>query len=586
MSFTSLTFLLFVLAVCLVYFIAPQKCKWVVLLLASWTFYALSGTYLIGFLLFTTTVTYISGRIMGGIVPSGHGEKREQALAVKRKKKAVLIVSLLINFGLLVLLKYNDYFPGLKEFLTGIGILLPLGISFYTFQSVGYLIDVFRGKYAPERNFFRFALFVSFFPQLVQGPISRFDDLAKQLYEPHRFSYERMVSGVELMLFGYFKKLVVADRINILVSFIFENYTERNGLYILFAGVLYCIQIYSDFSGGMDIAIGIAEIIGISLPQNFERPYFAKTLSEYWRRWHITLNQWLRDYLFYPISLSKLFVKLGQAGRKSNAVRRMPGEGRARLKAAENTAAAPAHDGATAETTAATAAGTSTATAAGASATTAAARGNRTSGEARRPREKKKLTFRQKFAKNFAIYFATLIVRIINAIWHGGAAKYYVNGIYHGVLIILSLQFEPFFKWIKKTLRINTECFSYRLFMMLRTFTLVLIGRIMLHAADFDQGVDMFRNMFKSFNPWIFFDGSMYADTGMTRNSYLVMLFAIAVLILTSILKERGMRLRAALARQNLVFRFVVLLALVFSIIIFGVYGKGYEAGMFIYQQF
>lgn len=543
MSFSSISFLIFVAAVCLVYFAVPSRAKWVVLLLASWTFYAFAGVKLIGFLLFTTATTYVAGILMGRAdersgayakkirnaendgsgTPLSPSERAALKKKTKDRKRVVLIIDLLLNFGLLVALKYNDYFPAVKEFLNSLGILLPLGISFYTFQSVGYLIDVFRGKYAPEKDPFRFALFVSFFPQLVQGPISRFDELAQQLYEPHKFSYERFVSGGELMLWGYFKKLVIADRINILVSFIFSNYAEYNGLYILFAGILYCIQIYCDFSGGMEIALGVAEILGIKLPQNFERPYFAKTLSEYWRRWHITLNQWLRDYLFYPISLSKLFVKLGQAGRKN---------------------------------------------------------GGRADGE------RKKMTFRRKFAKNIAIYIATMIVRIINAIWHGGAAKYFVNGIYHGLLMILSLQFASFFKWLKKVFRVNDTCFSYRLFMMLRTFTLVLIGRIMLHAEDFDQGIDMLKGIFAKFNPWIFFDGSMYTGTGMTRNSYIIMLLAIAVLIFTSVLKERGMQIRETLARQNIVFRWVMIFGLIFSIIIFGVYGKGYDASMFIYQQF
>ena len=195
-------------------------------------------------------------------------------------------------------------------------LLLPLGISFYTFQSMGYLIDVYRGKYAPDRNPFRFALFVSFFPQILQGPIGRYDRLASQLYGQKSFSLTRIERGLQLMLWGYFKKIVIADRAAVVVSEVFGNYQSYGGILVM-AGVLcYSLQLYGDFSGGMDVIMGASECFGISLDANFKRPYFAQSISDFWHRWHITLGTWMKDYVFYPFSLSKGMNKFGKFCKK------------------------------------------------------------------------------------------------------------------------------------------------------------------------------------------------------------------------------------------------------------------------------
>lgn len=201
-----------------------------------------------------------------------------------------------------------------------INLLLPLGISFYTFQSAGYLIDLYRGKYLPDRNLAKYALFVSFFPQIIQGPIGRHDKLAHQLYAQHKFDYKQAKFGAQLIVWGFFKKLVIADRAAVLVNQVFGNYQQYAGLEIFIAVILYCFQLYADFSGGLDIATGIAQTMGINLAKNFKRPYFAQTISEFWQRWHITLGSWMRDYLFYPLCFSKSFVKLGKSARKTMGI--------------------------------------------------------------------------------------------------------------------------------------------------------------------------------------------------------------------------------------------------------------------------
>ncbi|MCL2747685.1 MAG: MBOAT family protein, partial [Oscillospiraceae bacterium] len=228
--------------------------------------------------------------------------------------------------GLLFTVKYFDFTAtaldnlfallGIGARLPRLGLLLPLGLSFYIFQSVGYMLDVYRKKIKPDRNPLRLALFVSFFPQVIQGPIGRHGRLSETLYKPHRFDADQMKYGIQLMLWGAFKKMVIADRAAVLVDTVFSKYTSYGGALIFVGVIFYCLQIYCDFSGGIDMARGVAQCLGIRMDENFRRPYFAGSVSEFWQRWHITLGSWMRDYLFYPIALSKPFAKLGKTLRR------------------------------------------------------------------------------------------------------------------------------------------------------------------------------------------------------------------------------------------------------------------------------
>ena len=197
-----------------------------------------------------------------------------------------------------------------------LNLLLPMGISFYTFQSVGYIVDVYRGKYAPEQNIGKFALFVSFFPQLIQGPISRFDDLSKTLFNEHEFDVKNISFGLQRILWGFFKKLVIADRILIAVNTITKDPENYQGIFVFIGMIFYAIQLYADFTGGIDITIGVAQVLGIKVQENFFRPYFSKSITEYWRRWHISMGTWFRDYVFYPISISQPMLNLSKSSRK------------------------------------------------------------------------------------------------------------------------------------------------------------------------------------------------------------------------------------------------------------------------------
>lgn len=331
MAFTSFVFLIFVLLVVGVYYLVPKQGRWMVLLVASYAFYLISSPNTFVFVLLTTFTTYYGGRALGNINVKhkehlsrykdtmSRDEKKILKGRIQKRKRRIVFVILLINFGILAFVKYFRYYIGLITEALGVqldlGVLIPLGISFYTFQSAAYIIDLYRNKIDADRNIFKFALFMSFFPQIIQGPIARYDQLAAQLYEGHAFEYKNLTHGAQLILWGFFKKLIVADRVAILVSQVFDNFADYNGAIVLAALLGYTIQIYADFSGGIDIARGVAQTMGIEMGHNFMRPYFSHDLSEFWRRWHMSLSFWCRDYIFYSISLSKFFGKLGKSLR-------------------------------------------------------------------------------------------------------------------------------------------------------------------------------------------------------------------------------------------------------------------------------
>ena len=340
MAFTSFSFLLFAAAVIVLYYLVPQRFQWWVLLIASYAFYVTAGPEYLVFILLTTVSTYFTARKMSKALEvqdaylAAHKkelsreEKKEYKARVKSANRRWMIACLLFNFGMLAICKAALVEP-FKALMSGTGLSflslgLPMGISFYMFQSMGYVVDVARGTCKAETNFFRLALFVSFFPQLVQGPISKFTQLAPTLYAPKKFDGKTVSFGLQRMLWGYFKKLVVADRIAVAIGTL--KGAEYTGVGFLLLSLFYAVQIYGDFTGGIDVTIGLAETMGIKLPENFIRPYFSKNIAEYWRRWHISLGVWMKDYIFYPISVSGPMRDLSKWGRAKlgNFGKRLP----------------------------------------------------------------------------------------------------------------------------------------------------------------------------------------------------------------------------------------------------------------------
>ncbi len=338
MEFVSAIFLVFVAVVCAAYFIVPIKFRWTVLLVASYLFYWWNSTYLAAVLAGMTAATWLVGLwldrknqaaaeyLKAHQSEMNAADRKSYKLSVTRKKKWILSLGILLDLGVLLFFKYFNFFlTNASPLLKALGIeaekyrldlLLPLGISFYTLQAIAYLVDTYRGKYRADRHFFKFALFMSYFPQIVQGPIARHDKLAAQLGEGHSFDFTRLKYGCQLILWGFMKKLILADRIGVLNDSIFDNYGDYGGMVLFVGAVGYGLQVYADFSGGMDIATGVSQIFGIDLEANFKQPYFAKSIEEFWRRWHITLGAWMKDYIFYPLSLSKKFGTLGKKSRK------------------------------------------------------------------------------------------------------------------------------------------------------------------------------------------------------------------------------------------------------------------------------
>lgn len=540
MNYTSLNFILFVALTVLVYFLFPlKKQKWTVLLVASYVFYLFAGYKYVAFILFTTVTTYLFALWINRIgVKSKEtlklnkqtwdkDKKKKFKNSIKHKKRLVMALVLVVNFGILAFLKYYNFFAGSLNDVMGVfgigfsaptlKLFLPLGISFYTFQSMGYIVDVYREKVAPEKNIAKLALFVSFFPQIIQGPISFYDQLAHQLYEPHSFDFTRFKYGMELILWGFFKKLIIADRAVVAINTVTADYAAYNGTTLTFTILLYALQLYADFSGGIDISRGVAQIFGIDMVDNFKRPYFAKSINDYWRRWHITLGAWLKNYLFYPLAMSNLFI---------NASKKMKGTKFGSTKAG-------AH-----------------------------------------------------IAKVLPTSIASLIVFLVVGIWHGANWKYVAFGIWNGGIIMISILLKPVFDWVLAKLRINAQSFAYGVFQMFRTFLVVLVGYVFDVAPDFAQAMNTFKLAFvdQSFSAgW-----SQIRELGLGAKDFALIILGMIVVFVASVIQERhsSTTIREMLDRKSFALRGFVIFAGVMLVLVFGIYGPGYDPAAFVYMQF
>ena len=455
MLINSLSFIAFVAIVCILYFIFPKKAKWIVLLISSYIFYWISSGKLVLYMIITTLSIYLATLYMGKIEEKAKDKskqiedkekKKELKHKAKTKKKWVVFLAILINFGILAFLKYSNFMAGnlnsifkLLNFSIEIPlkrIILPLGISYYTLQAISYVVDVYRGKCSPDKNLGRVALFVSFFPQIVEGPIGRYNDLAMQLYEPHKFSYQNAKFGIQLMLWGYFKKMVIADRAGLFVNEVFGNYTGYAGLPSLLAIIFYTVQIYAEFSGCMDIVRGTAQIMGINMAENFQRPFFSKSVQEFWRRWHITLGTWLKDYVFYPVSFSKLTLNITNGA--------------------------------------------------------------------------KKIFKNSYISKLIPAAFALFFVWFGNGIWHGASWKYIFYGLYYYIIMLIGMLLEPIGNKIIKLFKINTETFSYKLWQIIRTTCFVLVGMMIFRSHRLLEACSIFKSIFTFENIEMLFDGRLF----------------------------------------------------------------------------
>jgi len=494
MLFNSIDFLLFFPIVLLVYFVIPRKIKYIWLLVASYFFYMSWNASYALLIALSTVVTYFSGLFIDRITTKGG-------------RRLIMILCLVINFGILFFFKYFDFAIANINRLLNIAhistvsnpfsLLLPVGISFYTFQAVSYTIDIYRGEIKPEKNILKYALFVSFFPQLVAGPIERSGNLLEQIDSMENrtlLSAERLTKGFSTMVWGYFMKMVIADRISVFVDGVFDNLYRCGTVETLLGAFGFSIQIYCDFAGYSAIAIGAACILGFDLMENFNAPYFATGIKDFWRRWHISLSTWFRDYLYIPLG------------------------------------------------------------------------GNR------------KGTFRK--------YLNLLITFLVSGLWHGAGWTYIIWGGIHGIYQIVGDITAPIRKRINSFLKNDESAFSFKLGKILGTFILTAMAWVVFRATSFSMVSFFFNRMFTRYNPWALFDGSLFSF-GLTGGEMVILGFALLILLFVDYVREsRHLTFAEALAKQNLCFRWVVLIGMIAFVLVFGAYGAEFDSNQFIYFTF
>lgn len=494
MIFNSIPFLIFFPVVTLVYAVIPKKARCIWLLFASYYFYMCWNAKYVLLLIFSTVVTYAAGLLIG---------KARSA----RAKKCAMAVGFILNIGILFFFKYFDFALrylnmllahfGVQSIQKPFDVLLPVGISFYTFQALGYLVDVYRGDCETEKSLLRYALFVSFFPQLVAGPIERSKNLFRQIREMERrtlLSMEALAQGLVMMLWGFFMKMVIADRAAIFVDTVFGQAFAIGTVEAVLGAAGFAVQIYCDFGGYSAIAIGAAKVMGFDLMENFNTPYFAASVKDFWRRWHISLSSWFRDYLYIPLG-----------GSRGGRLRK---------------------------------------------------------------------------------YTNLLITFLVSGLWHGAALTYVVWGFVHGLYQIVGDILKPVRQKAAALLRVKTDVFSFRLGQRIGTFALTTFAWIFFRAASVKQALLYIKNLFTRWDPWVLFDESLYTF-GLDRRETEILFAALAALIIVDLVRYRkGLNLGQALYRQNLVFRWAVMILLALAVIVYGVYGIDFDSAKFIYFTF
>lgn len=491
-SFISFYFILFVFMLVAIYYIIPLKKRWIVLLIGSLGFYSIAGVEALITVLLTSVIIWCAARC----IANTDKEKKMQ-------RKVYLFGAIIIVIGVLIFSKCYTLFKW------NFGYIIPLGISYYTFSAVGYLVDVYWGKDEAEDNFLKLTLFLLFFSKILQGPISKHTNLGKQLSLGHEFDYKKFCYGIQCAIWGYFKKMVVADRIAIITNQIFGNYENYGGAILFLGMLLAAMQLYCDFSGCMDIAGGVSQMFGIELEQNFNHPFFSRSGAEFWQRWHMTLSGWFKDYLFLPVSRSKMVKNLSKVvGKKWGATAR----------------------------------------------------------------------------KNTIILISSFVVWMVTGLWHGSGLPYIVWGIYWYIVINSSTLLSKQYGIILKKLKINTECFGWKLFQMVRTYLIFSFGRILTIPNDLSVTGKIVARFFMKLNIWELFDGTIY-NLGLTWKECRILVIGILLIWGVEILQTKYC-IRDIIANRNICLRAIIYSFSVITILVFGIYGMGYDNSNFIYMNF
>ena len=520
MSILSIKFFVFLIAAVIVFYIAPKKYQWVVLLTASLIFYLFSGPAYIVYLLFSAVVSFFTGKKLDKLnnrmkycIENEPDRKIQRQIKEKYSKRKKKIISTGIIFVLLelVAVKYLSFLLGNigmifgTDIFDGINIIAPLGCSFYTFAIIGYMADIYSIKAKAQNDFLKYLLFVSYFPQIIQGPIPRFNRLSPQFFTPKKYNVFSFKNGALRILWGVFKKLTVAEVISPVVAKVYGDSSAYNGTIILMVTLLYSVQMYADFSGYVDIVAGASELFGIKLDENFNQPYFAKTIPEFWRRWHISLSSWFREYVFYAISSSKLMLRLNKKTRKK---------------------------------------------------------------------------FGNETGRIISVVIPVLSVWMLTGLWHGAAWNYVLWGLFHGILIMFSIIFSPYFKKFEQKLNLifdNSFCDFLRI---LRTFLLCTLGRVFFRANGVHDAFLMFRKIFTDIQ-----SPNEFIVKTIGEKKIILLCFSIIIILICSIIREKNKDFRKWYWDRKIVFRWSIVLFLIFFTLMFGSYGPGAESS-FIYEQF
>ena len=513
-SFFSLHSLLFFYPAALIFYgLTPRNAKRYALLLLSLGFFFLISGALVIWLLLTVVSIWGFGlwlsRIHSQKAAAVKAADRSQRKAIRHqyliRSRLVLGLAACFHIGALLVLKYSGFFMENVNALFGSSLpvpafALPIGISFFSLQAFSYLFDVYRGTQEADRNILRLALFVAFFPQIVEGPICRYSQTAQSLWDVGPITAENLTQGLQRFLYGMMKKLVVADRLNAFVGIVFTDYAQLEGGIIALGAVCYTIQLYMDFSGAMDAVCGIGQIFGVTMPENFRHPFFSRTVSEFWTRWHISLGGWFKDYIFYPVSMSK------PVNRLSSAVKKQFGHYAATVLSAG---------------------------------------------------------------------IAFFCVWSCNGLWHGASWSYIFFGMYHFMLIFSGRAAAPLFKWTQQKLRISPENRAFQLFQVLRTCLLVVIGELFFRAEGLRAGMSMFARMVTDLR-FTTLDAAKLETLSIDTQDFAIVAVTVGIVFAVSLLQEKGIRIRKTLQQKPTALRWALVYGLLFYILIFGAYGKGY----------
>ena len=489
MQFVSKEFLIFLPVVVAINYIIPRKFKYIWLFITSLFFYVSVDVKSAVVLVASIALAYGFGIML----------EKNKASENNKNGKGILILAITVHIAILIACKYLNFIEktvlsiaGRGEDAIGLNLLATLGVSFYMLKIIGYLIDVYRGDIIAEKNPIKLGLYVFFFPQITQGPIERAKNMLPQFNFPLTVDFDMLRNGLLEIIWGYFLKLVVADRLAIYVNNVYSDPEVAVGFTTLVATLFYTFEIYTDFAGYSHIAIGISRILGIDVMDNFNCPYLSGSIAGFWRRWHISLSTWLRDYLYIPLG------------------------------------------------------------------------GNR-KGTARK-------------------YINIMIVFAVSGLWHGADWTFVVWGVLHGFFQVIGYVLRPLRDKLVDVFKVERNAFSHRTLKIMVTFLLVNFAWVFFRASSLGQALVIIKNSFV-FTPWMLADGSLF-KYGLDSADFFVAIVGLIIVIATDLVSYNGFIIRERILKQGIWIRYIIGIAAIVAILVFGIWGPGYDSAAFIYQQF